>query len=115
MKRDWDLIRQILLATERAQAHVKVSFEDMDDCTEEIFRHHTVLLTEAGLVHSMVLPRINMTVIESLTWEGHEFLDCIRNDATWNAIKSTAMEKNLGLSFRAIKAIEQHLFNAKFD
>jgi hypothetical protein len=105
MKRDWDLIRQILLATERAQAHVKVSFEDMDDCTEEIFRHHTVLLTEAGLVHSMVLPRINMTVIESLTWEGHEFLDCIRHDATWNAIKSTAMEKIWDFLFAPLKRL----------
>ncbi len=115
MTRDWDLIRHILLATEAAQATVKVSYEDMDDCTEESFRYNTLLLSEAGLVHSVVLPRIHVTVVESLTWEGHEFLDAIRDEATWSKIKSLAHEKSLGLSFASIKAIEQHLFKAKFD
>jgi Hypothetical protein (DUF2513) len=109
MTRDWDLIRQILLAVEQADATVKISFEDMIDCTEETFHYNTVLLTEAGLVHSMVLPRINTTLVESLTWEGHEFLDAIRNHASWEHIKTIAAEKSLGLSFSSIKAIEHHL------
>ncbi len=115
MQRDWDLIRQILLATEAEESNVKIGFEVIDGCTEEAFRYNAALLSEAGLIHAMILPRIETTVVNSLTWEGHEFLDSIRDQATWNAIKSTAMKKNLGLSFRAIKAIEQHLFNAKFD
>ncbi len=115
MQRDWDLIRQILLATEATETNLKVGFEAIDDCTEEAFRYNTALLSEAGLVHAMILPRIQTTVVDSLTWKGHEFLDGIRNEMTWANIKIVANEKSIALSFASIKAIEQHLFNAKFD
>jgi hypothetical protein len=111
MQRDWDLIRQILLTVENAEANVKVSFEDILDCTEETFRYNTVLLREAGLIHALVLPNIKTIMVESLTWEGHEFLDSFRNDASWEYIKTIAAEKSLGLSFASIKAIEHHLRN----
>jgi len=114
MQRDWELIRQILLATEAEEANLKVGFEAIDGCTEEAFRYNTALLSEAGLVHALILPRIQTTVVDSLTWKGHEFLDAIRDDAAWSNIKTVAQEKSIALSFASIKAIEQHLFNAKF-
>ena len=114
MKRDWDLIRQILLTVEAANADERISDNDIDGCTPEHFHHNAILLTEAGFVHAMILQNLETTLIESLTWEGHEFLDSIRDDATWDKIKMVAKEKSISLSFAAIKAIEQHFFNAKF-
>lgn len=112
MKRDWDLIRQILLSVEAANADDKISDNDIDGCTPENFHHNAILLQEAGLVHALVLPNLQTTLIESLTWEGHEFLDSIRNDTTWNKIKNTAKEKSIELSFASIKAIESHFLSA---
>jgi hypothetical protein len=112
MTRDWDLIRQILFAVEIAQADERISDNDIDDCTPENFHHNAILLTEAGFVHAMILQNLETTLIESLTWEGHEFLDSIRDDTTWNKIKTLAKEKNIALSFASIKAIESHFLSA---
>lgn len=108
MKRDWDLIRQILFAVETAEADEKISDNDIDGCTPENFHHNAILLTQAGFVHAMILQNLETTLIESLTWEGHEFLDSIRNDETWNKIRNVAKEKSIALSFASIKAIENH-------
>ena len=43
--------------------------------------------------------------IESLTWEGHDFLDAIRSDTVWNKTKTLLKEKTLGMSFNIIKKI----------
>lgn len=112
MKRDWDLIRQILFAVEAAQADERISDNDIDGCTPENFHHNAILLTEAGFVHAMILQNLETTLIESLTWEGHEFLDSIRSDSTWDKIKNTAKEKSIELSFASIKAITTHFHNA---
>ena len=108
MKRDWDLIRQTLLAVEAADDEERISDNDVEGCTPENFNHNTVLLTEAGLVHAKILPNLKTTMVGSLTWEGHEFLDSIRDDVTWDNIKRVAKEKNIALSFASIKAIENH-------
>ena len=108
MTRDWDLIRQILLTVEAAQAHERISDNDIEGCTPEHFHHNAILLTEAGFVHAMILANLETTLIESLTWEGHEFLDSIRDEATWDKIKTVAKEKSIAISFASIKAIETH-------
>lgn len=112
MKRDWDLIRQILFAVEASETDEKISDNDIVGCTSENFHYNAVLLNEAGLVQAMILPNLQTTLIESLTWEGHEFFDSIRNDSTWDKIKISAKEKSLELSFSSIKAIENHLRTA---
>jgi hypothetical protein len=40
-----------------------------------------------------------------MTWEGHEFLDSIRDKPTWDKVKGRAAEKGATLSFELIKAI----------
>ena len=40
-----------------------------------------------------------------LTWEGHEFLDSIRNDTVWKKIKDTVKEKGVQLSYEILKAL----------
>ena len=40
-----------------------------------------------------------------LTWEGHEFLDQIRDDTVWNNTKKTIKEKALPFVFDVVKSI----------
>ncbi|WP_019518458.1 DUF2513 domain-containing protein [Aggregatibacter actinomycetemcomitans] len=48
----------------------------------------------------------------SLTWQGHEFLDKIRNDSVWNKVKSTVQSKSLDLSFDVIKQVATALIGS---
>jgi len=90
MKRDMDLIRQMLLAVEEHPSGRAPSI-DIDGYTQADIGYHAILLSEAGLVkiNDVILigeqsPRATIT---RLTWEGHEFLDSARENRIWNRAK----------------------------
>lgn len=108
MKRDWELIRQILLAVESlesgAQAVRSGAIEGYDP---ELAAYHIHMLIEAGLVNGTCSKSINaprQCVARELTWAGHEFLDQIRSQTVWNRTVGLLREKGLDLSFDSIKA-----------
>lgn len=111
MKRDWELIRQILLKLEqksdtRSVVHPNQCYD------EETVSYHLRLLDQAGLIEATCGAHHNAPVFclgRNLTWAGHELLDAIRADSTWNRIGGLAKEKGLDLSFEAIKHIARHL------
>ena len=43
-------------------------------------------------------------LISNLTWQGHEFLDAIKNDSVWQKLKSMAAEKGIAMPFEIVKA-----------
>lgn len=43
--------------------------------------------------------------ISSLTWNGHEFLDNVRNDTVWAKLKRAVAEKGGAVSFDVLKAL----------
>ena len=42
---------------------------------------------------------------KGLTWQGHEFIDAIKNETVWNKVKGEAGKRGVDLSFETIKAI----------
>lgn len=109
MRRDWDLIRQILLKLEQkdnAGGAVDPSeFPGYDDGTVIL---HMRLLDQAGLID--VHPNTPVFCLaRNLTWPGHELLDAIRTDRALSRISGLAKEKGLDLSFEAITAIARQL------
>lgn len=91
MKRDMDRIRSLLFETESVD-----DFFSLDRSRDDSDRYNGQLLVEAGLLdgvchpgtscdQSMAPPRVT---VKRLTWEGHEFLDDIRQQEIWNRIKS---------------------------
>ena len=91
MKRDWDLIKKILLEIEQDTTDpmnfVQLSIEGYEDLTIDC---HIRLLGEAGLVHVTSRSTMKGTIYQctSLTWDGHEFLDLARNDTVWRRVMS---------------------------
>lgn len=83
MRRDWNLIRLLLLQIESGKAQV-----DLDKYTPEKQLYHSVLLIESGLAHGKIVPDETgepiHTSIQRLTWSGHDFLDATRNESIWN-------------------------------
>lgn len=122
MKRDWDLVRTILIQLEqKTDTRGAVRPGQINGWDEETVSEHMRLLDQAGLIEAVCnrpqsfmpcgynLP--TQCVAMALTWSGHEFLDSIRKDSAWYAIANEAKSRGLDLSFEAIKALAAYLLS----
>src|SRR5262245_45745167 len=103
MKRDMELIRQILLALEGDEkAHAKTG-----EHSGEERAYHVALMIEAGLVVGQVEndskgnPR--RYFLSRMTWAGHEFLDALRDDNLWQKAKQHVLKPGASWSFDVLK------------
>lgn len=107
MKRDWDLIRVILLASEESAD--SISTRDITEWAPDLVNYHIEMLVQAGLVTGECTTGLGNSgttcVVNSLTWAGHEFLDSIRSKTVWNSVKRSALDKGLSLSFDVVKMV----------
>ena len=109
MKRDMELVRKILLATE-AHDNPNVTFRIENVLTEEAedqLMYHAKILVEAGMLNARVSSSAGSlyVTINGLTWQGHEFLDAIRDETVWNQTKEVVKGKGGSLPFEVIKAL----------
>lgn len=99
MKRDMDLVREILLAVEAVGTWEELrGFElDFSDRYEkDLVDFHVWLLGEAGLLNVIDVSsnrRPYAAMPTCLTWQGYEFLDAARSPEVWSEankqVKST--------------------------
>lgn len=89
MKRNMDLIRQILLAVEAHSSGYMPCELNIEDSSEEEIAYHTCLLKEAELIDGIESEsRGGREVVPiRLTWAGHEFLDASREPTRWQEAK----------------------------
>ena len=105
MKRDWDAIRKILIATEAAGAEGQVSANQIDPNDGENVSYNMALLVKAGFAEGPIWEGNDGSVIanlNNLTWNGHELLDHIRQDKVWESVKKTALQKGIDLTFSIV-------------
>lgn len=109
MERNWDTIREILLATELLKPDTAVALSSFD--TERAYEvsYHVILLEEAGLINATISQTISAGPkqfhIYRLTWQGHELLDAIRNESIWSKTKSTIIGKGGTMTFDLVKSV----------
>ena len=107
MKRDWELIRKILIKLEDLGSTTSVlNPSDIEGYDQELVSYHIKLLIEAGLIEGKCTKSLSAPlhcVAFRLTWDGHELLDQIRNRSVWNRIVEMARERGLDLSFEVVK------------
>ncbi len=101
MRRDADLIRDILLSVEADNDSIKSEITDQD-----IINYHLYLMIDGGLLHGQEVNEGQWQIF-GLTWEGHELTDLIGDDTRWTAIKQTLNWKSC--SFEIIKLIARKL------
>ena len=114
MKRDFDLIRKLLLQFEDKEDSGVVEKPEVEGYSYEAVAYHCRLLNDAGFlrcepIKSSTSDRVIRVLPFELTWEGHEFLDKIKSDSSWLKIKSYAKEKGLALSFSVVTEIAKRL------
>lgn len=115
MKRDWDVVREILTKVESMDLYnQELSLKSFETKTAKelfIISGHMKLLIERELVNGVMYSQLNIRLyiddfsVKGLTWAGHEFLDSIRNDTVWNKTKETFTTKGLDMTFETIKAV----------
>lgn len=97
MTRDMDLVRELLLAIDRDPVFDGLHQMEPDapdplgitEYTYEQVAYHLTLLIEAGMVVGK--SGMRMPIITRLTWQGHDFLDSVRDPEIWAKTKKGAL------------------------
>lgn len=98
MKRDMDLIRELLLKLEAIPMRQGDVFHIMPDDAEirvegfepGAIEYNARLLVDAGLIDPGTSRAMEGITFRSLTWAGHDFLDAIRDPEIWAKTKKGA-------------------------
>jgi hypothetical protein len=104
MKRDMDLVRELLLRIEEAadRPSWKALAPQGDETETQRVIGHIRLLDEAGLIRGSKSIHGGSDIPENieLTWKGHEFLNDVRDPVIWGKTKERAKAvASVGLNF----------------
>jgi hypothetical protein len=120
MKRDMDVVRDVLCAISDAEGKPswKGLIEGKSPHEAEVILYHIDLLNRAGYLTGNALSMGGHKIWENLdlTWQGHEFVDAVRNPETWTKTKEGARKIgswSVDLLLDMAKAYAKHLAKEK--
>src|ERR1700709_389624 len=115
MIRDMDLIRQLMLKLEAfpigSGGTYLFSYDDFDSNGElfiegyspEEIEYHLNLIDQAELIRSGVeYSSVNGIMFKSVSWQGHDFVDSIRDAKVWEKTREGALNAG-GFTFDLLK------------
>lgn len=113
MKRDMELIRKILFKIEDTVDNVGKTNLQIEGYTKDQVAYHCSILYEGGYIHACKIQYVSNEIysfsVGRLTWEGHEFLDKIREDTIWIKTKDTIAKKGLPFVFDIVKSVSTEI------
>ena len=115
MQRNWDIIRRILLKIEQMPTEAsEFTSSELEGVDAEVVAYHMRLLLEANLIIGGCRDALGPPFCHAsrLTWEGHEFLDKIKNESLWQQVKAMARSKGIDLSFTVIADLAKGLITS---
>ena len=111
MKRDMDLIRLILLEIESSECDIIEGFR-LEGYDIASVKYNGELLCQSGLITKFYEDAIGELVAGSLTWDGCDYLDKIRDNTIWKKTKDTIAKKGLPLVVDTIKTVSSAFITA---
>jgi len=107
MQRNMELVRQLLFEVEKNDDPYALIDPKIEGHNEVEISYHIMLLDQAGLLNAQDRSAIGVFRWSAarLTWDGHEFLDAARDDATWKEATERLSEANPGPVFDVLKAL----------
>ncbi|STX27610.1 Uncharacterised protein [Legionella beliardensis] len=113
MKRNWDMIRAILLKVEELEPNALLNLDNFPEKLHNDVSYHLEILQEAGIlagkIHKTPGGSPHGFHLIRLTWLGHDLLESIRSEAKWTEIKEYIEAKQLGINLENIMFIAQLL------
>ena len=121
MKRDLELVRKLLFFFDEKPDQGHVHVPPIPGYDEPTIKYHLVLLHDAGYlrcepVKSSTSDRVIYVLPFELTWDGHEFLDKIRNQYIWDEINANVKSHGfLSTSVDFIKKLADAAIRKRLD
>lgn len=128
MKLDYDCVRDLLLTLEeKLQFAENMEYPDLfsDDIEKhELLRKYskaqiaytTQKLIEAGYIDAYVIPGddcYNGAIYSSITFEGHQYLDKVRDSRIWENVKTKLLSAGNSASLKIIEVIAEKIIMNK--
>jgi len=103
MKRNPDLIRQLLFLLQEANPGDTLEAPSVDGFQKDEIYEHSKLLIDAGLAEgSMSHPygtNVPRVILDRLTWSGHEFVEAASDSTIWEKVVSTIIKPSGAWTF----------------
>lgn len=115
MKRDLELIRNMLLFIEGQGLDVRLEVNDFLGLnpSRDIIAYHLYLLANAGYIECTQLPvlgtRYPKTIVKWLTPAGCDYLDSVRDASVWNKTKEKLVAVGGQASLDIVKDLAVHV------
>jgi len=108
VERNMDLVRELLFIIEKNDDKKELPIPK--DWDREVVAYHLKILEQAGFVENYTKWAGNepLWILASLTWDGHEFLDSIRNNTIWNKTKEGIKGKGLEIASVPLEVIKEY-------
>ncbi len=108
--------KKILLKIESEYLSTALIGLDIDGYDDNTVAYHCKIMEEAGLISSYeahyAANELWLFTVGSLTWDGCDYLDKIRDDSVWNKTKETIGKEGLPLVFDTIKTVSSAFVTA---
>lgn len=110
MKRNWEIIRDILIKLEELpNTDSGLQLSDFPPEKAYEYAYHVELLIEAGIVEGHMSKGAGRGpahfFAHRLTWDGHEFLDSVRSSTVWSKTKNVFAAKGIEMTFELVKSV----------
>lgn len=119
MKRDMDLVRNILIRAELSDGPLglddfmpaaRVAVPDKEpEALASMVWYHLGLLDAKGMIDCHLMESddgaIRRAVVYGLTWDGQDFLDALRDDSVWEKTKRAVRESVGSTTFEVVKCV----------
>lgn len=109
MKRDLDLIRELLVQFEELplNSFLNASKIELPGWGSDQIIYHCILMDEAGLIVGKDASHMQgkHILVVRLTAAGHDYLDAVRDNTVWNKVKKQAADQGLSISIDMAKAL----------
>jgi hypothetical protein len=109
MKRDMDLVRQILLKIEEHEHGLAPRNLAIEGYSEEQIAYHVHLMGQGGLLQVADVTHTGSASPEAIPlrmlWGGHDFLDAAREQSIWDKAKAKIAGAGASVTFEVLKAV----------
>jgi hypothetical protein len=125
MKRDLEKVRELLFSIEENDYVSGLSWyvrdpwwktpsseNDGREVLSDVDQHHLLIMEQAELVR---LQPFHCFIYASLTWEGHDYLDAVREEGIWASTKSALTESGGSAAIELVKSIATAFARKKIE
>lgn len=122
MRLDIDCLRDIMLKVEDLPLAQYITIQDLSEqmpwYSTDLIQYNVIQLHEAGYLHTSINNVVNahkqsLILIYSLTFQGHQFLDNIRDESVFSETKKTMLGTVKSTSINIISQIASSILQHK--